>query len=147
MSSPALRSGRSGCPTGFAGPDCAPLESSDFAIEAADAVRFQAWVRWHQNPRDCGKATGAVQERSYFWRLGLGAQLVSLKFGLLRALLHGHVFHLPDTHYTNPVGCPDRSFSCYFERPSQSCTVSSHRSVVRDSIHWCGTVPAANLEG
>ena len=49
------------------------------------------------------------------------APQVSLKYGLLWALLQGSVYHFPTSHYVNPVRCASRSFDCYFEPPS-NCT-------------------------
>ena len=52
-----------------------------------DAGTFQAWVRQRQYPQHCGRTVGLMQRKDYFHVLGLGAQMVALKFGLLNALL------------------------------------------------------------
>ena len=105
---------------------------ADADVEQADAVRFQAFLHARQYPADC-RRTSAVVTRTgarpdgttyagnYFYGLGLGSQLVSLKFNFMRALLQGRVYHFPTSHYVNPVRCPSRSFDCYFEPPS-NCT-------------------------
>ena len=54
----------------------------------------------------------------YFYGLGLGSQMASLKFNLAHALLRGHVYHFPTTHYANPVRCPSQTFDCYFAAPT-----------------------------
>ena len=76
-------------------------------------------------------------------RLGLGAQMVALKFGLLGALLQGAVYHFPTTHYTNPLRCASRSFDCYFEAPT-NCTRDTHKRAVDVGIRWCFDVPSSS---
>ena len=110
----------------------------------ADVLRFSAWLHARQHPADCGVTVGSFMRQEYFWGLGLGAQLVQLKYGFLSALLKGHVYHLPTSHYTNPVSCPSRSFDCYFE-PASNCTRTSHRRAVDVSIRWCFDLPEAQL--
>ena len=91
---------------------------SELDIAASDAARFQSWIRERQYPSDCAATTGFFTRQDYFYKLGLGAQMVSLKFNLLHALLHKKVYHFPTTHYVNPLRCPSRSFDCYFEAPT-----------------------------
>ena len=77
--------------------------------QQADAARFQDWIRRRQYPASCGATNGAVTRQDYFYVLGLGAQMVSLKFNFVYALLQGMVYHFPTSHYTNPLRCP---FGC-----------------------------------
>ena len=90
-------------------------------ISRADGIQFQAWLHARQYPADCSGSIGMYTRQDYFYSLGLGAQMVSLKYGLLWALLQGSVYHFPTSHYVNPVRCASRSFDCYFEPPS-NCT-------------------------
>lgn len=148
------------------------MVSADGPGIAGDAARFQAWMRSRQYPRDCRATVGHAARKEYFWLLGLGAQMVALKYGLLNALLTNRVYHLPTTHYTNPLRCPSRSFECYFERPT-NCTppagaidgpeepgkqrpprqfrsagprVASEHGLFEDvKIHWCFDVPRRQL--
>jgi len=107
---------------------------------AADAASFQRFLHARQFPADCRETTGvltwagarpgaggrqgAPYPGNYFYLLGLGSQLVSLKFNLLSALLTpGAVYHFPTSHYINPVRCPGRTFGCYFA-PVTNCTIS-----------------------
>ena len=90
-------------------------------VSRADAVQFQSWLHARQYPEDCGGSVGLYTRKDYFHSLGLGAQMVSLKYGLLWALLQGRVYHFPTSHYVNPLRCASRSFDCYFEPPS-NCT-------------------------
>ena len=91
------------------------------ATSQADAVQFQSWLRARQFPADCSSSVGMFTRQDYFYALGLGAQMVSLKYGLLHAILQGRVYHFPTSHYVNPVRCPSRSFDCYFE-PASNCS-------------------------
>ena len=109
---------------------------SELDVAASDAARFQSWIRERQYPSDCAATTGFFTRQDYFYKLGLGAQMVSLKFNLLHALLHKKVYHFPTTHYVNPLRCPSRSFDCYFERPS-NCTRATHAAAEEGKIHWC----------
>ena len=117
---------------------------SELDIAASDAARFQSWIRERQYPSDCAATTGFFTRQDYFYKLGLGAQMVSLKFNLLHALLHKKVYHFPTTHYVNPLRCPSRSFDCYFERPS-NCTRATHAAAEEVKIHWCFDVPRRRL--
>ena len=90
-------------------------------VSRADGLQFQSWLHARQYPADCRATVGMYTRQDYFYSLGLGAQMVSLKYGLLHALLQGRVYHFPTSHYINPVRCPSRSFDCYFEPPS-NCT-------------------------
>ena len=90
-------------------------------VSRADGIQFQSWLHARQYPADCRATVGMYTRQDYFYSLGLGAQMVSLKYGLLWALLQGRVYHFPTSHYVNPVRCPSRSFDCYFEPPS-NCT-------------------------
>ena len=90
-------------------------------VSRADGLQFQSWLHARQYPADCRATVGMYTRQDYFYSLGLGAQMVSLKYGLLHALLQGRVYHFPTSHYVNPVRCPSRSFDCYFEPPS-NCT-------------------------
>eukprot|EP00908_Phaeocystis_cordata_P003847 Transcript_14227.p1 GENE.Transcript_14227~~Transcript_14227.p1 ORF type:complete len:396 (+),score=166.23 Transcript_14227:59-1189(+) len=98
--------------------------------------------------------------QDYFFALGLGAQMVSLKYGLLHAILQGRVYHFPTSHYVNPVRCPSRSFDCYFE-PASNCSRPAkagrqpkgrparnpreHRRAEDVKIHWCFDLPRRKL--
>ncbi len=117
---------------------------SELDVAASDAARFQSWIRERQYPSDCAATTGFFTRQDYFYKLGLGAQMVSLKFNLLHALLHKKVYHFPTTHYVNPLRCPSRSFDCYFERPS-NCTRATHAAAEEVKIHWCFDVPRRRL--
>ena len=119
-------------------------KSTSPSLQRADAQRFQSWIRSQQNPADCSAAVGAITRQDYFHVLGLGAQMVSLKFNLVYALLQGMVYHLPTSHYVNPLRCPSRSFECYFEAPS-NCTRTSHAQTVDVKIHWCFDLPRRRL--
>ena len=106
-----------------------------------DAARFQSWIRErHHRLRGDDRVFHAAG-----LLLGpLGAQMVSLKFNLLHALLHKKVYHFPTTHYVNPLRCPSRSFDCYFERPS-NCTRATHAAAEEVKIHWCFDLPRRRL--
>ena len=91
------------------------------AVAQADAVAFQSWLHARQFPSDCSRTVGFYTRQDYFHVLGLGAQMVSLKYNLLHALLQNRVYHFPTSHYVNPVRCPSRSW-----RPEG--TPSTHRS-------------------
>ena len=119
------------------------------AMEQADAERFQEWIWQQQYPADCRATVGSFTPQAYFFALGLGAQMVSLKFNLLNALLQKQVYHFPTSHYVNPVRCTSRSFGCYFEQPT-NCTLSKtspfrHKRVVHSKIHWCFDLPRRRL--
>ena len=63
-------------------------------VAALDAVTFQRWIHTRQYPHDCSQTTGLLtragrQLRSqkqyqgdYFYGLGLGSQMASLKYNL-----------------------------------------------------------------
>ena len=93
---------------------CARTASAD--VEAFDARTFQAFLHRHQYPTDCQnkvgtltragqQPTGQMYKGDYFYSLGLGSQLVSLKFNFVQALLQGKIYHFPTTHYVNPLRC------------------------------------------
>jgi len=109
-----------------------------------DVRLFAHWLHQRQHPADCGATVGGFPKQDYFWALGFGAQLVSLKFGFLAALLRNEVYHLPTSHYTNPISCPSRSLDCYF-LPASNCTRASHRVAKDVGIRWCFDVPEENL--
>ena len=105
-------------------------------IEALDAVTFQRFIHRNQFPQDCSATegqltragvkteTGPWQEHwpgDYFYGLGLGSQMTSLKFNFVHALLRGRVYHFPTSHYVNPVRCARQTFDCYFE-PTTNCS-------------------------
>ena len=138
------------------------MADSSAASQAADAVLFQRWLHSRQYPSDCSKSVGVLtrtglqpdgREYPTFFGLGLGSQMVSLKFNL-RALLKNQVYHFPSTHYANPLRCPSRSFDCYFEAPTH-CTLPSttldagpcgrvatdHASVSTERLLWCFELP------
>ena len=117
---------------------------STFREQQADAVRFQAWIRRRQYPKQCSETTGAITRLDYFYVLGLGAQMVSLKFNFVYALLQGMVYHFPTSHYTNPLRCPSRSFDCYFEPPT-NCSKVQHAKRTEVKIHWCFDLPRRRL--
>ena len=97
----------------------------------------------------------------YFYGLGLGSQIVSLKFNFVTALLHGKVYHFPTSHYVNPLRCPGQSFDCYFARPTNcSLPLSSelspptgaplpphrvHSKVEYMKLLWCFDLPRRRL--
>ena len=98
-------------------------------VEAQDAVRFQHFIFQSQFPRDCSTTTGVLtraglkedQEHwpsDYFYGLGLGSQMASLKLNLAKALLSGRVYHFPTSHYVNPIRCASQTFDCYFAQPT-----------------------------
>mmetsp|Transcript_24750 Transcript_24750/g.79952 ORF Transcript_24750/g.79952 Transcript_24750/m.79952 type:complete len:539 (+) Transcript_24750:65-1681(+) len=106
---------------------------------AADAVVFQRFLHARQFPVDCRNTTGvltwggsrpgadgragAPYPNNYFYVLGFGAQMISIKFNFLSALLTPDaVYHFPTSHYANPIRCPSRTFECYFA-PISNCTV------------------------
>ena len=83
---------------GAVGVAIAPAE-----VEAQDAVRFQHYIFQSQFPQDCSTTTGVLtraglkegQERwpgDYFYGLGLGSQMASLKFNFAKSLLSGRVY-------------------------------------------------------
>ena len=133
---------------------------SELDVAASDAARFQSWIRERQYPSDCAATTGFFTRQDYFYKLGLGAQMVSLKYGLLHAILQGRVYHFPTSHYVNPVRCPSRSFDCYFE-PASNCSRPAkagrqpkgraarnpreHRRAEDVKIHWCFDLPRRKL--
>jgi hypothetical protein len=129
------------------------------AVAAADAITFQRWLHARQYPQDCSQTVGVHTRQDYFYALGLGAQMVSLKFNFLDALLTGRVYHFPTSHYVNPLRCPSRKFDCYFALPT-NCSADSaprpaalhtqprgrfHRAVEDSKIHWCFDLPRRRL--
>ena len=146
------------------------MADSSASSQAADAVLFQRWLHSRQYPSDCSKSVGVLTRTglqpdgreypgNYFFGLGLGSQMVSLKFNFARALLKNQVYHFPSTHYANPLRCPSRSFDCYFEAPTH-CTLPSttldagpvrprvatdHASVSTERLLWCFELPRRRL--
>ena len=116
--------------------------SSQLATQSADAATFQRWLHARQYPADCSATVGAQTRQDYFYALGLGAQMVALKFNFVHALLENMVYHFPTTHYVNPLRCANRSFDCYFERPT-NCT--RHARTEQVKIHWCFDLPRRRL--
>ena len=140
------------------------------AVEQADAVRFAAFLHERQYPADCRSTVGVLTRTgvrpdgrpypgNYFYGLGLGSQMVSLKFNFARALLQGQVYHFPTSHYVNPLRCPSQSFACYFEPPT-NCTLptsgpgpaataaraaSAHGEVQTERLLWCFELPRRRL--
>ena len=120
------------------------------AASRADAVQFQRFLHARQYPADCSTTVGARTRQDYFYALGLGAQMVSLKFNLVHALLQDRVYHFPTTHYANPLRCPSRSFDCYFAPPT-NCSFNkvvgakAHRRTEQVKIHWCFDTPRRRL--
>ena len=112
-------------------------------IARADAATFQAWLHARQYPADCSATVGLYTRQDYFYALGLGAQMVSLKFNFLTALLQNKVYHFPTSHYVNPLRCQSRSFDCYFETPT-NCT-GKHQRTEQVKIHWCFDLPRRKL--
>ena len=125
------------------------------AVSASDATAFQSWLYARQFPSDCSRTVGFYTRQDYFHVLGLGAQMVSLKYNLLHALLQNRVYHFPTSHYVNPIRCPSRSFDCYFEKPSNCSRPSKarkapersdeHRKAEEVKIHWCFDLPRRKL--
>ena len=118
-------------------------------VSRADAARFQRFLHERQFPADCGATVGARTRRDYFYALGLGAQMVSLKFNLVHALLSGRVYHFPSSHYVNPLRCPSRSFDCYFAKPTNcswdAASPAAHNLTEEVKIHWCFDLPRRRL--
>jgi hypothetical protein len=150
-------------------------------VEKADAERFQQWIHRQQYPADCSQtaalltragvqADGQHYPGDYFYGLGLGSQMASLKYNLVHALLRGRVYHFPTSHYVNPVRCPSQTFDCYFEAPT-NCSrpagasvshtggstgtstggtarrvpATHHRSVETAQLLWCFELPRKRL--
>jgi hypothetical protein len=127
------------------------LATTSATVSRADALRFQRYLHARQYPSDCGSTVGMRARQDYFHVLGLGAQMVSLKFNFLHALLQSPraVYHFPTSHYVNPLRCPSRSFECYFASPSNCSWASGgrapHRRVENVKIHWCFDLPRRRL--
>ena len=146
--------------------------SSNMAAEAEDALRFQRWIRKIQYPHDCGSTIGVLTRAgqqangdhyagNYFYGLGLGSQMASLKYNFVHALLRNRVYHFPTSHYVNPVRCATQTFDCYFAAPTNcsrtlaseavlngSSTASArvkHRSIETAQLLWCFEVPRRRL--
>ena len=139
-------------------------------VEADDAVVFQRWLTAQQYPPDCRTTVGVLTRAGlkpdgreqypgdYFYGLGLGSQMASLKFNFVDALLKNRIYHFPTSHYVNPLRCSSRRFDCYFEPPT-SCThaaptlgggihsaaPSMHRTVVSAPLLWCFELPRRRL--
>ena len=115
-------------------------------MAVADDVLFTRWISDRQHPANCTAVEGAPAPRhDYFMdKIGFGAQLVSLKFGLLSALLSGRVYHLPRSHYVNPRACRSQSLTCYFEAPTD-CAAGEHRLLHTEPHHWCADTPRHRL--
>lgn len=118
--------------------------ATSVAMEQRDAITFQRWIWERQHPSDCSQTVGAFTRQDYFYVLGLGAQMVSLKFNFVQALLQKQVYHFPTSHYVNPLRCPSRSFGCYFMPPT-NCTRAQHRRTEPVKIHWCFDLPRRRL--
>lgn len=136
-------------------------------VEALDAIRFQRFISHNQYPRDCSTTEGemtraGVQEDGqthwpgdYFYGLGLGSQMVSLKLNLAHALLHGRVYHFPSSHYVNPVRCARQTFDCYFAPPTNCSRLVKPSAPVERRFHhlkikdapllWCFELPRQRL--
>lgn len=143
-----LAAGALGAPTSASGVySLAPDDSPYANVLKTDAERFQEWISRMQNPHDCSTAKGTMSYNGYFRNLGIGAQLVSLKVGLLNALLQGSIYYFPHSQYVNPVqgqGCERQSFTCYFEAPSR-CVEEELSSFKLDEHRWCALIPRRNL--
>ena len=99
-------------------------------IEAADALLFQRWLTARQYPPDCRATVGVLTRAGlkpesneqypgdYFYGLGLGSQMASLRFNFVDALLKNRIYHFPTSHYVNPLRCASQRFDCYFEPPT-----------------------------
>lgn len=141
------------------------------AVEAADALRFQAFMHARQYPHDCGATVGVLTRAGvqpdgvthyagdYFYGLGLGSQMAALKFNFVQALLRNRVYHFPTSHYVNPVRCASQTFDCYFAPPT-NCSRhgkgasplaavvpprSMHASVETAQLLWCFELPRKRL--
>jgi len=146
--------------------------AADADTELSDSRRFQAYLHRHQYPVDCRDRPGVLTRagmqpngqmfnHDYFYGLGLGSQIVSLKFNFVMALLQGKIYHFPTSHYVNPLRCPSQSFDCYFARPTNcSLPVTSelaapagrplapremHRKVDVMKLLWCFDLPRRRL--
>ena len=133
-------------------------------VERADGTRFQSWLREHQYPADCRAVPGVLTRAGrrldgksnwagdYFYGLGLGSQMASLKYNFVDSLVKGRVYHFPTTHYANPVRCASQRFDCYFEAPT-NCTItnsatssrSAHRKMDTAPLLWCFELPRRRL--
>ena len=119
-------------------------------VSRTDAASFQRWLHARQFPQDCSATVGLRRRQDYFFALGLGAQMVSLKFNFVDALLQNKVYHFPTSHYVNPLRCPSRSFDCYFAPPTnctweQSAPGPHHKRNEQTKIHWCFDLPRRKL--
>ena len=138
-------------------------------VEAQDAVRFQHYIFRNQFPQDCSTTTGVLtraglkegQDRwpgDYFYGLGLGSQMASLKFNFAKSLLSGRVYHFPTSHYVNPVRCASQTFDCYFAPPTNCSRVVApgtqgarhlrhlrHRAMDTAPLLWCFELPRRRL--
>ena len=139
-------------------------------IEAADALLFQRWLTARQYPPDCRATVGVLTRAGlkpesneqypgdYFYGLGLGSQMASLRFNFVDALLKNRIYHFPTSHYVNPLRCASQRFDCYFEPPTNcsregpssagsgsSATLVTHRTVVSAPLLWCFELPRRRL--
>jgi len=131
----------------------APISASS---SASDAARFQSFLFRHQYPADCRATVGMQTSLSYFYSIGIGSQMVSMKMNFLQAVLDGKVYHFPKSQYVNPLRCSSKSFDCYFELPT-NCSKTDptqkptapprtiHRKIEASDILWCVDVPRRRL--
>ena len=135
-------------------------------IEATDAALFQRWLTRRQYPAVCSATVGVLTRAGlkpgttqhypgdYFYGLGLGSQMASLKFNFVDALLKNRIYHFPTSHYVNPLRCPSQRFDCYFEAPT-NCSIdattnsalgrTSHHAIATAPLLWCFELPRRRL--
>lgn len=106
-----------------------------------DEERFLDYMHRSQNPQDCARVRQVTTKASYFDRIGIGSQLISIKFNFISSLLAGSVYHFPSSHYVNPSTCPAQSLQCYF-RPITQCDSAA---AVEETVRWCDPVPFEKL--
>ena len=132
-------------------------------VDATDAALFQHWMFARQYPADCRATIGVLTRAGtkpsgerypgdYFFGLGLGSQMASLKFNFVDALLKGKIYHFPTSHYVNPLRCASRKFDCYFESPTNCTTETSgmpplrmHKAIASAPLLWCFELPRRRL--
>lgn len=143
--------------------------AADAETERADGRTFQRWLWARQHPADCRASKGVLTRAGlrpdgskryagdYFYGLGLGSQMASLKYNFVDALLKGRVYHFPTSHYVNPVRCASQRFDCYFAPPT-NCSLprevtgdgavderAAHQVVDSAPLLWCFELPRRRL--
>lgn len=106
-----------------------------------DEQRFFDYMYRSQNPPDCARVRQVTTRASYFDKIGIGSQLISVKFNFISSLLAGSVYHFPSSHYVNPSTCSAQSLQCYF----RSITECDSAGRVEEEVRWCDPVPFEKL--